>query len=788
MISAQLEILLNKAIKKGNELKHEFLTLENVLWALLDDSTIKNIINECKVNVEDLRSDLISFIETDDNFSILDQEEIDELGKEQFDNEDIRKAANESGIFYQPEISLSLQRVIQRAALHVQSSGKKAIMPINLLVAMFSAKESHAVYFLQKNGLEKYDVVNKIAHTIDKSANSSSTASTNSADPLSKDNPEKKILDDFTINLNQLAKKGKLDPIIGRSSELERVIQILCRRRKNNPILVGEAGVGKTAIAEGLAQLIVNGDVPSIIKDIEIFSLDMAGLLAGTKFRGDFEERLKSILKEIEEKNKKHGCILFIDEIHNIIGAGSTNAGSMDASNLLKPALSRGLIRCMGSTTYDEYRKFFEKDQALTRRFQKVDVIEPSISDTVEIIEGLKFKFEEHHNVSYSSDVVDSAVKLANKHITERKLPDKAIDVIDEVGAYIRIKNSKSDDKNKKTEVEIVDIEKIVAKIARIPEKSISINEKDKIRNLERDLKLLIFGQDKAVEKVSDAIILSRSGLSNEEKPIANFLFAGPTGVGKTELAKQLAITMGINFERIDMSEYMEKHAVSKLIGAPPGYVGFDQGGILTEKISQNPYSVLLLDEIEKAHPDIFNILLQVMDHGKLTDSNGKVTDFRNVILIMTSNAGATELESGNIGLSSSKKANTTKRDKALKNYFSPEFRNRLDSIIFFNNLASQNVKSIVEKFIILLESQLSEKNVYLEVSDELINWFIENGYDPKMGARPIGRLIDDKLRKPLANEVLFGNLENGGKVLANLKDDEVKFTFSKEKVEEISQ
>lgn len=786
MISAQLEILLNKAIRKANVHKHEFLTLENVLLALLTDEKINQLVKDCGANVDELINDLTDFLANDDNYSILTEEEIEELAKEQFDNEEMQKIANQSGIFYQPEISLALQRVIQRAALHVQSSGKNSILPVNLLVAMFSAKNSHCVYYMQKHGLERFQIVNRIAHSVDKSSsNSSSDEGSQLNDPLASDSKDSKVLEEFTTNLNDQARQGKLDPIIGRSEELQRTIQVLCRRRKNNPILVGEAGVGKTAIAEGLAQLIVDQKVPSIIENLEIFSLDMAALLAGTKFRGDFEERLKGVIKAIEEKNDKHGCILFIDEIHNIIGAGSTNAGSMDASNLLKPALSRGKIRCMGSTTYDEYRKFFEKDQALTRRFQKIDVIEPSLKDTVEILEGLKVKFEEHHNVTYSKEIIEDTVKLSNKHISERKLPDKAIDVIDEVGAYLRI-NSKSENETP-VAVQIQDIEHIVAKIARIPEKTISVNEKDKLKNLERDLKLLIFGQDKAVESVSDAIILSRSGLGNQDKPIASFLFAGPTGVGKTELAKQLALTMGIHFERIDMSEYMEKHSVSKLIGAPPGYVGFDQGGILTEGISKNPYTVLLLDEIEKAHPDIFNILLQVMDHGRLTDSNGKTTDFRNVILIMTSNAGATELESGSIGLGGSKKGNTAKRDQALRNYFTPEFRNRLDSIIYFNHLAKTNIKSIVEKFVIELENQLSEKNVYLEVSDELLNWMIKNGYDPKMGARPIGRLVDEKLRRPLANEVLFGKLENGGKVLANLVDDEVKFEFSKEKVEEIS-
>lgn len=788
MISAQLEILLNKAIRKANEKKHEFLTLENVLLALMTDDTVKTVIQDCGSNMESLYTDLTEFLESDSNFSILDEQEIEELAAEQFDTEEMKKIANANGIFYQPEISLALQRVIQRAAVHVNSSGKTSILPINLLVAMFSAKNSHAVFFLQKNGLEKFDLVNKIAHGHDRPVSSRSDDSeTDAIDPLAPEGQaQKSILAEFTVNLNELAREGKIDPIIGREDELQRVIQILCRRRKNNPILVGDSGVGKTAIAEGLAYLIVNKRVPTIIEDMEIFSLDMAALLAGTKFRGDFEERLKGLLVEIEQKNKEHGCILFIDEIHNIIGAGSTNAGSMDASNLLKPALSRGLMRCMGSTTYDEFRKFFEKDQALTRRFQKVDIEEPSAQDTIEILKGLKSKFEEFHSVKYKDEIIELAVKLSTKHITDRKLPDKAIDVIDEVGAYIRIKNS-----NSKSDpiIDVLEehIEIIVAKIARIPQKSISVTEKDRLKNLERDLKLLIFGQNSAVKSVADAIILSRSGLGNTLKPIANFLFAGPTGVGKTELAKQLAMTMGIHYERIDMSEYMEKHAVSKLIGAPPGYVGFDQGGLLTEKINQNPYSVLLLDEIEKAHPDVFNILLQIMDHGKLTDSNGKTTDFRNVVLIMTSNAGATAYDSGSIGFSSLQSANLSKRDQALKGYFTPEFRNRLDAIIYFNSLGMDNIKSIVEKFIIELENQLAEKNVYLDVSDELMEWFAQKGYDPKMGARPIGRLIDDKLRKKLATEVLFGNLEHGGRVEATLAKNEIKFSFSKLKVEETS-
>lgn len=779
MISAQLEQILNKAIKTANEKRHEFLTIENVLYALLSDEVVNKVLTECHVNMEVLEKDLKEFLENDAHFSILTEEEIEELGKQQFSNEELREIARQNGIRYQPEISLSLQRVIQRAALHVQSSGKRNIQAVNLLVAMYSAKESHAVYFLKKQNVERIDILEKIAHGVDKPAEQPNSHNNSEMDPLAGDSTLDKALDEYTLALNKLAKEGKLDPIIGREEEIQRVIQVLCRRRKNNPILVGEAGVGKTAIAEGLAQLIVQNKVPEVLQGTEIYSLDMAALLAGTKFRGDFEERLKAVLKALEKKNEKHGSILFIDEIHTIIGAGSTSGGSMDASNLLKPALSRGLIRCMGSTTYDEYRKFFEKDQALSRRFQKIDVVEPSIEDTVKIIEGLKPKFEEHHHVSYSHEIIEATVALADKHINERKLPDKAIDVIDEVGAYLRTQNKAQKNAEGPYEVKMEDIEHIVAKIARIPEKSITVNEKDKLKNLEKDLKLLIYGQDEAVSQVSNAIILSRSGLRNDNKPIASFLFAGPTGVGKTELAKQLALTMGIHFERIDMSEYMEKHAVAKLIGAPPGYVGFDQGGILTEKISRSPYTVLLLDEIEKAHPDIFNILLQVMDHGVLSDSNGKQIDFKNVILIMTSNAGAKEMESGSIGLAGVMKvANTTKRDQVIKNTFSPEFRNRLDAIIYFSNLSLTNVKSIVEKFLMELENQLLEKKVELDVSEELKEWLAKEGFDPKLGARPLARLISEKLRKPLAHEVLFGKLENGGKVLALLKESKIIFEF----------
>ncbi len=779
MISQKLEQILNKAIKRANEKRHEFLTLENVLFSMLEDETVAEVLNDCGANIPDLKKNLQTFLNDDSNFSLLSPDEIQDLNRKQFGNEQLREIARENGILYQPEISLSLQRVIQRAAIHIQSSGKKSIQAINLLVAMFSEKESHATYFLEQQGVNRIDIVEKIAHTSDRPVN-------NGADEINvetggetfrREEKFEKALAEFTTNLNVLAKEGKIDPIIGREDEIQRIIQILCRRRKNNPILVGDSGVGKTAIAEGLAKAIVEKKVPSLLANTTVYSLDMASLLAGTKFRGDFEERLKLVLQALEKQNDKDGSILFIDEIHTIIGAGATSGGSLDASNLLKPALSKGQIRCMGSTTFDEYRKYFEKDQALNRRFQKIDVLEPSVEDSVSILKGLKSKFEEHHHVSYPEDVIRAAVELAHKHVAERKLPDKAIDVIDEVGAYIRLLPERGEGST----VTMNDIEHIVAKIARIPQKSISVNEKEKLRFLERDLKMMIYGQNEAVEKVANAIILSRSGLGNGDKPIASFLFAGPTGVGKTELARQLAHQMGINFVRIDMSEFMEKHTVSKLIGAPPGYVGFEQGGTLTDSIHKNPYSVLLLDEIEKAHPDVFNILLQVMDHGALTDSNGRTSDFRNVILIMTSNAGAKEMDAGSIGLSGSRggEINSTKRDQAIKGFFTPEFRNRLDAVITFNKLDNKNVEMVVNKFLMELENQLIEKKVELEVTAAAKEWLSVKGYDSKLGARPIARLINEKIKKPMAHEILFGKLEGGGKVTVEVKNDELDFIFS---------
>jgi ATP-dependent Clp protease ATP-binding subunit ClpA len=778
MISQELELILNKAIRKANTKKHEFLTLENVLLAILADPTVERVLKESEADLDQLKAELETFLDEDENFSLLTDDEIEDLNKTQFANERLRDMAAQNGIKYQPEISQALQRVIQRAALHVQSSGKKAIQAINLLIALFSERESHAVYLLERDGVTRIKVVEKVAHSIDRSVNSGSDQSNQSQDPLKADNKYDKALKDYTVNLTQMARDQKIDPVIGREQEIDRMVQILSRRRKNNPILVGDSGVGKTAIAEGLALALSRDQVPAVLKDAEIYSLDMASLLAGTKFRGDFEERLKIVLEALKhEEDSKNKKILFIDEIHTIIGAGSTSGGSLDASNLLKPALSKGQLRCIGSTTYDEFRKFFEKDQALTRRFQKIDIKEPSSEDALMILKGLKSKFEDFHKVKYSDPVVESIVDLAVKYINDRKLPDKAIDVMDEVGAYIRTQK-KDLDQEVDYEINFDDVEKIVSIIGRIPVKNISLNERDQLKNLENNLKLLIFGQDEAVEKVSNAILLSRSGLRDEGKPIASFLFAGPTGVGKTELALQLSNILGIHFERIDMSEYMEKHSVAKLIGAPPGYVGFDQGGILTENINKNPYCVLILDEIEKAHPDIFNILLQVMDHGSLTDSNGRVTSFKNVILIMTSNAGAKEYESGSIGLGGEHRENPVMRDQAIKSFFSPEFRNRLDATVHFNKLTDLQIEKVVKKFLMKLENQLIDKKIELEVTDSAIKWLAEMGFDSKLGARPLERVINNHIKKKLANEILFGKLENGGKVIVDRSGNELNFTY----------
>lgn len=777
-MSKKLEMIMNSAIKRANELRHEYLTLESVLLAMLDDQQVVHVLKECGVNIEEMRQELDTFIKTPDNFSILSETEVEELSEKQFVDEDLRKMARESGIMYQPEISLALQRVIQRAAIHVQSSGKQQILGINLLVAVFQEKESFALYTLQKRGVERFDVVQIIAHGMD---DASSTEPGRDGQEEAGAKPagqaKKGPLEEFTINLNEQAKKSKIDPLIGREKEVERIVQILCRRRKNNPLLVGEAGVGKTAIAEGLALKLVEKNVPEVLQGMTVYALDMAALLAGAKFRGDFEQRLKGVLQDLEKKEEAgERSILFIDEIHTVMGAGATGGGSMDASNLLKPALSNGSLRCMGSTTYEEFRKFIEKDSAFSRRFQKVDVDEPTVEDTYKILLGLRSRFEDYHKVKFSNPVIRAVVDLSSKHLNDRKNPDKSIDVMDEIGASIQL----MPENKRKTQITKRDVELVVSKLAKIPETTVTGTEKDKLKKLKENLSYLIFGQDHAIQKVTDAILLSRSGLSSDDRPIANFLFAGPTGVGKTELAKQLALNLGCHMERFDMSEYMEKHTVAKLIGAPPGYVGYDQGGQLTDAIKKHPHCVLLLDEIEKAHPDIYNILLQVMDHGVLTDSQGRATDFRNTVIIMTTNAGAKEMDAGAIGLSSGSGAieNISKRDQVIKNFFSPEFRNRLDAVIHFNKLDDSYIIKIVEKFLIQLETKLAAKNVEIVVSEEAKMWLADKGYDPKMGARPLARLIDQEIKKPLSHEVLFGKLEKGGKVLVGVDQKTAKLSF----------
>ena len=774
----RLEVIINSAVIKANILRHEYLTLEIMFKAILEDQEVRNILENCKANLSVLSSELDTFIMDESNFSILSDETIEDLSKKQFADAELRELARENGITYQPEISLGLQRVIQRAAIHVQSSGKKDIYGVNLLVAFFSEHESYVSYLLENHGVEKFDVVKLIAHGIDRPANAETAGINESIRNEFGEMPEKKVtaLEEFCTNLNEQVVLGKIDPIIGRESEIERVTQILSRRRKNNPLLVGEAGVGKTAIAEGLAYKIVQGEVPEILKSAIVFSLDLAGLLAGTKYRGDFEQRLKNVMKELKAYNEAgiNQAILFIDEIHTIMGAGATSGGSMDASNLLKPALSSGELRCIGSTTYEEYRKFIEKDAAFNRRLQKVDVLEPSPDDTLKILLGLRSKFEEHHNVKYSNAIVKLIVDLASKHITDRKNPDKSIDVIDEVGAMIRI----LPEAKRHINITKKDVETVIAMMAKIPKMSVATDERDKLKSLKTNLKLMIFGQDHAVDKVADAILLSRSGLGSDTKPMGSFLFTGPTGVGKTELAKQLARELGIHLERFDMSEYMEKHSVAKLIGAPPGYVGHDSGGQLTDVMKKHPHAVLLLDEIEKAHPDIFNILLQIMDHGTLTDSHGRATDFRNVVLIMTSNAGAKEMESGSIGLGKAIGNQSFKRDSAIKSFFTPEFRNRLDAIVHFEKLSDGQVLKIVDKFLIQLETKLSEKNVELIVTSEARAHLAKVGFDPQMGARPLGRIIDHEIKKPLSHEILFGKLEKGGKVEVTIDEKDEKLVF----------
>ena len=749
MIAQELEVSLHMAFVEARQARYEFITVEHLLLALLDNPSAAEVMRACAVNIDDLRKTLTNFI-TDNTPTVPGSNEVDT----------------------QP--TLGFQRVIQRAIMHVQSSsnGKKEVNGANVLVAIFGEKDSHAVYYLHQQGVTRLDVVNFISHGVRKDSPAEPQKSHEGgeeaqADAQAKENP----LDQFTQNLNRHAAEGKIDPLIGRDSEVERVIQILCRRRKNNPLLVGEAGVGKTAIAEGLALRITQSDVPEILQNAVVYSLDMGALLAGTKYRGDFELRLKGVLKQLKETPNG---ILFIDEIHTIIGAGSASGGTLDASNLLKPALSSGQLKCIGATTYTEYRGVFEKDHALSRRFQKIDVNEPTVEQTVQILRGLKSKFEEHHNVKYSASALTTAAELSARFINDRHLPDKAIDVIDEAGAAQRVLPKS---KQKKT-IGKADIEDIIAKIARIPPQTVNQDDRAKLQTIDRDLKNVVFGQEPAIEALASSIKMARAGLGKTDKPIGAFLFSGPTGVGKTEVAKQLAFTLGIELIRFDMSEYMERHAVSRLIGAPPGYVGFDQGGLLTEAITKKPHAVLLLDEIEKAHPDVFNILLQVMDHGTLTDNNGRKADFRNVIIIMTTNAGAESLQKRSIGFNDSREAGDEMAD--IKRMFTPEFRNRLDSIISFRALDEEIILRVVDKFLMQLEEQLHEKKVEASFTDGLRKFLGKKGFDPLMGARPMARLIQDMIRKALADELLFGRLVSGGRVVVDLDDkDQIKLEFS---------
>lgn len=745
MLNQELELSLNMAFARAREHRHEFMTVEHLLLALLSNPSAREALEACSVDLVALRQELEAFIEQTTPVLPASEEERDT----------------------QP--TLSFQRVLQRAVFHVQSSGRSEVTGANVLVAIFSEQESQAAYLLRKHEVSRLDVVNFISHGTRKDEPNQASDPSGQINSNEEQAGGEDRMENFTTNLNQLARVGGIDPLIGRDKELERAIQVLCRRRKNNPLLVGESGVGKTAIAEGLAWRIVQGDVPEVIADCTIYSLDIGSLLAGTKYRGDFEKRFKALLKQLEQDTNS---ILFIDEIHTIIGAGAASGGQVDAANLIKPLLSSGKIRVMGSTTYQEFSNIFEKDRALARRFQKIDVTEPSVDETVQIINGLKTKYEAHHDVRYTAKAVRAAVELAVKYINDRHLPDKAIDVIDEAGARARLMPAS---KRKKT-VNVADIESVVARIARIPEKSVSQSDRDTLRTLGNRLKMLVFGQDKAIEALTEAIKMARAGLGHDHKPVGSFLFAGPTGVGKTEVTVQLSKALGIELLRFDMSEYMERHTVSRLIGAPPGYVGFDQGGLLTDAVIKHPHAVLLLDEIEKAHPDVFNILLQVMDNGTLTDNNGRKADFRNVVLVMTTNAGVRETERKSIGLIH--QDNSTDAMEEIKKIFTPEFRNRLDNIIWFDHLSTEVIHQVVDKFIVELQVQLDQKGVSLEVSQEARNWLAEKGYDRAMGARPMARVIQDNLKKPLANELLFGSLVDGGQVTVALDQAKNELTY----------
>tara|TARA_B100000953_G_scaffold83788_1_gene68424 strand:- start:1184 stop:3445 length:2262 start_codon:yes stop_codon:yes gene_type:complete len=753
MLDKELEETLNNLFAEAREQRHEFMTIEHLLFALLNNNSATSVLKACGANLNGLHNDLIKFIR--ENSTIISN--IDERDT-------------------QPTIGF--QRVLQRAVFNVQSTGKQEVNGVNVLVAIFGERESHAVYFLNQQNITKLDITNYISHGIANINEENETDIDEIEDESFQEKSEGNILDNYAVNLNEKAIEGKIDPLIGRQAEIQRTVQVLCRRRKNNPLYVGEAGVGKTAIAEGLAKLIVDGEVPDVLMNSVIFTLDLGALLAGTKYRGDFEKRLKSVISELK---KQPNLILFIDEIHTIIGAGAASGGVMDASNIIKPVLASGELKCIGSTTYQEYRGIFEKDHALTRRFQKIDVPEPSINETVKILEGLKSRFEEHHNIKYTKQALRAASELTERYINDRQLPDKAIDVIDEAGAAQKLL---PESKRKKT-IGVNDIENIVAKIARIPSKTVNNDDKNIIKNLERNLKMVVFGQDEAINMLSNTIKMSRSGLGNTQKPIGNFLFAGPTGVGKTEVTRQLAMQMGVELVRFDMSEYMERHTVSRLIGAPPGYVGFDQGGLLTEAINKQPHCVLLLDEIEKANPDVFNLLLQIFDHGTLTDTNGRKTDFRNVIIVMTTNAGADRLSRASVGFTPQDHSSDV--TESIKKMFNPEFRNRLDAIIHFNPLDKRTISNVVDKFLIELEAQLDDKKVTIEITEDAREWLANNGYDKIMGARPMSRLIQKIIKRPLAEELLFGKLMHGGHVVASLDNNSIKVEIKEEQLEHSS-
>ena len=753
MLDRELEQTLNSLFSEAREQRYEFMTIEHLLFALLNNNSATAVLNACGANLNSLHDDLIKFIQK--NSTIIN--DIDERDT-------------------QPTIGF--QRVLQRAVFNVQSSGKQEVSGSNVLVAIFGERESHAVYFLNRQSITKLDITNYISHGIANINEDDETGIDEVDDESCQDKSDGNLLNRFAVNLNEKAIEGKIDPLIGRQIEIQRTIQVLCRRRKNNPLYVGEAGVGKTAIAEGLAKLIVDGEVPDVLMDSVIFALDLGALLAGTKYRGDFEKRLKSVIAEL---NKRPNLILFIDEIHTIIGAGATSGGVMDASNIIKPVLASGELKCIGSTTYQEYRGIFEKDHALARRFQKIDVAEPSINETIKILEGLKSRFEEYHKIKYTRQALKTAAELTDRYINDRQLPDKAIDVIDEAGAAQKLL---PESKRKKT-IGVNDIENIVAKIARIPPKTVSNSDKDVIKNLERNLKMVVFGQDEAISMLSNTIKMSRSGLGNTQKPIGNFLFAGPTGVGKTEVTRQLAMQMGVELVRFDMSEYMERHTVSRLIGAPPGYVGFDQGGLLTDAINKKPHCVLLLDEIEKANPDIFNLMLQIFDHGTLTDTNGRKTDFRNVIIVMTTNAGADRISRASVGFTPQDHSSDV--TESIKKMFNPEFRNRLDAIIHFNPLDKKTISNVVGKFLIELETQLDDKKVTIEITEDAREWLADNGYDKVMGARPMSRLIQKIIKRPLAEELLFGKLMRGGHVVASLENNSIKVEIKEEELEHTS-